>query len=123
MGTDYKAILQQVMEQNPELSDEGWRYWKMTREEFEQDQIELLDNVEAFQAAYEWCARLEHRKSMAPHYGFSYGLKHICERAVGRYITNGTLIAAMLAHGFQYKVCSGGLNCIFFVTVRSVKQA
>ncbi len=124
MTTDYKAILRQVMEQHPDLSYEGWRVLRMLPDQFEQMRIALLDNLAEFQAAYEWCTRLEHRKSVAPFGGYSYSLKHVCEEAVGHYISNGTLIAAMLAHGFKFLPDSSrSPNCTFFVTRRSVKQA
>ena len=42
----------------------------------------------------------------------SYGLKHKVERKLGRYISNGELIAAMLLCGYSYKTVDG-LNCIF----------
>lgn len=33
----------------------------------------------------------------------SYGLKHVCERAVGRYISNGALIAAAIELGYRWR--------------------
>lgn len=105
------------------MSYEGWRTFQMGHDEFRRKQIALLDHLEEFQAAYEWCFKLEHRQSAPPYGGYSYGLKHICEQSVGRYISNGALIAAMLAHGFQFRRVAGTANCIFFVTMRSIERA
>ncbi len=128
MTIDYKNILQQVMEEHTDLSYEGWRTrkgrWDKLQERFEGSRTTLLNNVAEFQTAYDWCAQLEHRQSAPPVGGYSYTLKHVCEQAVGRYISNGTLIAAMLAHGFKFLMISNSNpNCVFFVTIRSVKQA
>jgi hypothetical protein len=44
----------------------------------------------------------------------SYGLKHQCEEEfIGRYISNGELIAAAIAAGFKHKRIDGSLNCMF----------
>lgn len=42
----------------------------------------------------------------------SYTLKHVAERALGFYVSNGTLIAAMLLDGFQFNYFEK-LNCCF----------
>ena len=34
----------------------------------------------------------------------SYNLKHIAEKCLDRYVSNGELIAAMILEGFRYKV-------------------
>lgn len=44
----------------------------------------------------------ETRKTINSSHG-SYGLKHIVERALAAYTTNGELIAAMLICGFKHK--------------------
>lgn len=45
----------------------------------------------------------------------SYGIKHIVERCIGGYVSNGELIAAMLFCGYRYKIYNNGLNCYFNV--------
>ena len=46
----------------------------------------------------------------------SYGLKHIVERLMDRYISNGELITAMIICGYKYRrYGSQGLNCHFNV--------
>ena len=50
----------------------------------------------------------------------SYGLKHVVERATGKYVGNGELIAAMLMCGFEYE--KDGINAFFFIDRKSIKQ-
>jgi len=54
----------------------------------------------------------------------SYGIKHDVERALGYYISNGELIAAMIFLGFEYKRGKGksGINCYFNVSMKSLKS-
>jgi hypothetical protein len=33
----------------------------------------------------------------------SYGMKHLVERAIGKYVTNGEFIAAALISGYSFK--------------------
>jgi hypothetical protein len=49
----------------------------------------------------------------------SYGLKHIAEKHLGTYISNGEIIAAMILSGFTYK-CERGPNAHFNVSEKSV---
>lgn len=46
----------------------------------------------------------------------SYGLKHKVEKQLGRYVSNGELIAAMILCGYSYTIIDG-LNCIFNMDV------
>lgn len=43
----------------------------------------------------------------------SYGLKHIAERLMGEYVSNGNFIAAMILEGYKYKQHTRSLNCFF----------
>lgn len=55
----------------------------------------------------------------------SYGLKHIAEREVGRYVGNGELIAAMILEGYDHVVSHGlnyPYNAHFNVSERSIKD-
>lgn len=52
----------------------------------------------------------------------SYGLKHIAERTIGRYVSNGELIAAMILQGYNYKPY-GKINAIFNVSEAAVIKA
>ncbi len=52
----------------------------------------------------------------------SYGLKHVCERWAGRYISNGMLIAAAIHSGFKWrKVNWDSPNVVFNISERSLK--
>lgn len=50
----------------------------------------------------------------------SYGLKHIVERAIGNYVSNGELIYAMHLEGYSIK--RTGINCYFNLSVKSLKN-
>ena len=60
---------------------------------------------------------------------FSYGLKHVVERVLARntnnrinYVSNGTLILAMVSAGFRIKRFGNSRNCCFNVSQRSVTR-
>jgi hypothetical protein len=50
----------------------------------------------------------------------SYGLKHIVEKKIGQYVTNGELIYAMYLEGFDIK--RHNLNCFFNIKTSDVKK-
>lgn len=50
----------------------------------------------------------------------SYGLKHIVERSIGNYISNGELIYAMYLEGYSIK--RTGINCYFNLSAKSLKS-
>lgn len=52
--------------------------------------------------------------------GYSYHLKHVVERLIGEYVSNGQLIAVALHLGFQREI--DGPNCIFNMFARDVKR-
>lgn len=58
--------------------------------------------VDHVQKVYELVVQCQYRKTINTNHG-SYGLKHIVERAIASYTTNGELIAAMLIAGFKHK--------------------
>jgi len=49
----------------------------------------------------------------------SYGLKHLVERNINTYVSNGELIASMIICDYKYKV--DGINCYFNVNINNVK--
>jgi hypothetical protein len=49
----------------------------------------------------------------------SYGLKHIVERCINKYVCNGEFIAAMILEGFNYK--AGSINANFNISNKSIK--
>lgn len=50
----------------------------------------------------------------------SYGLKHILEKHIGEYVSNGELIYAMHLEGF--KIYRQDINCLFNVRETSIRQ-
>jgi hypothetical protein len=50
----------------------------------------------------------------------SYGLKHIVEKKIGKYVTNGELIYAMYLEGFDIK--RQNINCYFNIKTSEVKN-
>lgn len=48
------------------------------------------------------------RQKMLNRRSTSYGWKHVAERWVGRYISNGAMIAAALIRGYTVKRCATG---------------
>lgn len=50
----------------------------------------------------------------------SYGLKHILEKHIGEYVSNGELIYAMHLEGF--KIYRENINCLFNVRETSIRQ-
>ena len=52
----------------------------------------------------------------------SYGMKHIVERKIRKYVANGDFIAAMIHCGFEYKTYVGDPNCFFNVSAKNLTQ-
>jgi len=48
----------------------------------------------------------------------SYGLKHLIERKIGTYVSNGDLIASMITCGYKHKRDKN--NCYFNVNTNNV---
>ena len=51
----------------------------------------------------------------------SYGMKHVMERATGRYVTNGEFIAAALIAGYAFRYTEGP-NVLFGMSARDVRR-
>jgi hypothetical protein len=51
----------------------------------------------------------------------SYRMKHVVERAISKYVTNGELIAAALIAGYRFKYTAGP-NMLFGMSTRDVKR-
>lgn len=51
----------------------------------------------------------------------SYGLKHILERHIGTYVSNGDIIVAMLTCGYRHFPIKNTPNCHFNVSQSGVK--
>ena len=50
----------------------------------------------------------------------SYGMKHVMERATGRYVTNGEFIAAALIVGYTFRYAEP--NVLFGMSARDLKR-
>ena len=87
---------------------------------FRAKQAALLADVEAFAAVCAWLETILPRQTMS--YG-SYYLKHVCERALGQYVSNGVFIAAAVHCGFPYQLLPGSPNVRFGMSKRSIRAA
>jgi hypothetical protein len=93
--SDPRACLESIMLIHPRLCLNG--YDGPGTEEKRREMLEM--HVEAF---YRCCVLLGGvKKSMTfNRHHYSYGLKHVLERAIGMYVANGIAIAALVATGF-----------------------
>jgi len=67
-----------------------------------------------------WIRRtLEPKKTIGGRNSYSYGLKHLAERDLGWYVSNGELKGAMVAEGYRWRVCEGTPNWEFNCRLRS----
>ena len=51
--------------------------------------------------------------------GTTYGLKHDLEKAIGFYVSNGELIAAMLVYGYHLKFSGDSINCEYRMAIKA----
>jgi hypothetical protein len=65
------------------------------------EQEELLNAEKKCTAICAWLTGVVTRKTINSKVG-SYGLKHLCEREIGQYVTNGELIAACIHMGLTF---------------------
>ena len=79
-------------------------------------------NWEAIEASMDWIeSRFEKSKRINTKYT-SYTLKHVVESHIGRYVSNGELITAMILLGFEYRIDDfSNANCHFRVAHKSVE--
>lgn len=85
---------------------------------------ELLNSHEEFTAACEWFKTQKIIKNFNRK-RTSYGIKHDAERAMNRYISNGTLIAAAVHMGFKYQKIRFGIspNVYFNISQTTLKES
>lgn len=50
----------------------------------------------------------------------SYGMKHVVEKAIGRYVSNGEFIAAALIAGYPYR--HDAPNTLFGMSARDIRR-
>lgn len=76
----------------------------------DEDGLRLGDSSESFLLATDWVEKYMRRQDDINELRSSYELKHICEKMVGQYISNGVMIAAFLAHGYKCARIRASLN-------------
>jgi hypothetical protein len=98
MKTD--AALGAVLRQVPELGYEGFRAVGITHERHAVNRIRLSNAVAEFELAVAWLEFVPRIRTVGRTAQSSYFWKHVAERSAGRYISNGSFIAAALHLGF-----------------------
>lgn len=98
-----------VMRENEWLTYRGYGGDEALRQQ-------LSENEDAFDRAVDWVGRYMRRQQAMNQSRSSYELKHICEKMVGRYISNGAMIAAFLAHEYEWARIRTSWNVEFNVS-------
>ncbi|MGH3947502.1 MAG: hypothetical protein ACRDSE_00020 [Pseudonocardiaceae bacterium] len=118
--------LAEVMERHPQLTSFGIGVYDPRCKTSEQRQAELaeeravLAGREATVLEIAAWLRENVRPIKTPTVG-SYGMKHVVERAIGKYVTNGEFIAAALMAGYAFKHTDGP-NVLLGMNARDVKR-
>lgn len=111
-------LFYEVLHQNPQVCEHGIEHGDM---DDELRTVPFLGKTDDFLIASNWIMHnLIPIKSMSKSNN-SYGLKHLMERDIGRYVTNGMFICAMLACGYRGKM-NDGKNLNFNVRDASVNR-
>lgn len=120
--SDPMKTLQTVLQENPELSSNGFRHKDIDEEEFQSMRQQLANKQDCgFDAALAFLDGVERRQAMTPGRG-SYGLKHLAEKHQGVYISNGAMIAALLVAGIPIRRICKSPNVEFAITKRWLKK-
>jgi hypothetical protein len=113
------------LRQHPLLNSFGIGVFEGRRMTIEQRQAELavgrerLANAEATVLETAVWLRENIRPIKRPTVG-SYGMKHVMERATGKYVTNGEFIAAALIAGYTFRRVQP--NVLFGMSARDVQR-
>lgn len=117
--------LAEVMQQHPQLNSFGIGAFNPLRKTAEQRRTEIAADCEELAGSeamvMETAAWLRENITpiKTPTVG-SYSMKHVMERATGRYVTNGAFIAAALIAGYTFKYEAP--NVLFGMSFRDVKR-
>lgn len=104
-----------VMKENQWLTYAGWGAGR--RGDAGALRVELSRKEDEAFVAVQWIEQYMRRQKGRNESRSSYGLKHICERMVGKYISNGVMIAAFLMHGgYEIARIRQSLNAEFNVS-------
>jgi hypothetical protein len=100
-----------VIQQEPRLTSHGLGIFQYPGQKppsyhslyqaFLAEQEELLNAEKRCTAICTWLTGVVTRKTINPN-AYSYALKHQCEQDIGRYVTNGELIAACIHMGLTF---------------------
>ena len=91
---------------------------KERREKLASDERRLVKSGRECALCGMWLSIRRKRVTINTKWGGSYGLKHDVERDVGKYISNGSLIAAAIHCGFNYRLEGSGPNVDFAISKR-----
>jgi hypothetical protein len=125
------ADMGDVLEREPELGDFGFGVFDPRSKTSEQRAAELRRQREAireptalgqFLAARLWLRGFAKTKAQDK-YGTSYGLKHVMQRNIDCYVTNGCFIAAAIAEGFIVRRIGDGPNASFNISAKAWRAA
>ena len=125
-GKEPSLSLAEVMEQHPQLNSFGIGVFSPRSKTPAQREVDLADGRASLAsreaAVLEIAAWL--RENIAPIATpsvDSYHMKHVAERAIGEYVTNGEFIAAAVIAGYTFKYTDGP-NPLFGMSARDVKR-
>jgi hypothetical protein len=114
--------LDTVLQENPDLSSSGFLTKCMDQEDFQRMRLQLAAKQDCgFDAAINFLEGVKRSRAMTPARG-SYGLKHLAEKHQGVYISNGAMIAALLATGVAIRRVRNSPNVDFGIGLRWLKQ-
>lgn len=129
-ATEPERQLAAVMPREPLLNNNGMGYGSFHRtkaerlEAFEEWRTELRAATDIVEQVSAWLlANIEPIRTINRR-TTSYGIKHTVERATGRYVTNGQLIAAAIITGYPYaREERDSPNVCFGMSTRSLRAA
>lgn len=117
-----------VMEKEPVLTYFGishsGRHMKLTQAEidakFKEEREQLAASEAQCTLCCDWLADKQATKSINPKHS-SYGYKHMVERAMKEYVSNGAFIAAAIHCGFPYRI-NDTPNVAFGISEKSLAR-
>jgi hypothetical protein len=114
----------EVLEQHPTLNCDGFGFGyglsrHEQRQQIERHRQDLISRTEIVQQVHDWLV-VNIAPIKTPNTG-SYGLKHIAEDLLGKYIANGELITAALMAGYPMRH-NHGPNALFAMSSRDVHR-
>lgn len=123
-----RADIAVVLVKVPELNDFGIGLFMqghgLGKEEratkHRQDQETLLNSEMICTKVCGWLSTKQQIKTINVRHS-SHGLKHMAERTLGEYVTNGVFIAAAIHCGFPYQIESDSANVCFGISEKSLK--